>query len=278
MLDPIKADIKEVCKDLGPSETRAMVCPFCQDDWETEGRPSYWRPEKSFSVTREPAGYLYHCYRATCVRGNKGGLIADKPYIKGHTAKKEFKPRFYDGPLVDIPEKVYANMVGRYGIDLGDIKRLGWRWAKNNSRLYVPITDARGYIIGEWLKTSKKEHKPKTLLNRHNDVPMVYCPQLDSPGTRSRLLVVEDPISAVKLSDIWYTCAALGTHISEDMVAQWIREEVKHIVLILDGDAVNKAMKYMKRYNGLINISVQILPDGKDPKDLSYEELEDRLL
>ena len=47
MVDEAVFDIKEEGVDLHLDEQRTIICPFCQADWEAQGKPTHWKPYKS---------------------------------------------------------------------------------------------------------------------------------------------------------------------------------------------------------------------------------------
>src|SRR3990167_8347883 len=70
-------------------------------------------------------------------------------------------------------------------------------------------------------------------------------------------------------------CSINGTNITKDMLKLFKIIGVKHLILMLDGDAVAKAATIKKAIGPLFkSCRIIPLPTGTDPKDFSYRELE----
>ena len=259
--------IKEAGASLSLEEQGSLLCPFCQ--------------KGQMAISRKPAGIVYFCYRVSCVEGNKGGLVGDSLTRANSKPKaKVFEPKICLDPMIRVPMDIYKTMVEPYYISEDEMKRQEFKWLPYKDRLYMPVFNGNGYTIGGVAKTPYKGLKPKTLLYRHNDVPMLHYPkgQLDEDVP---LILVEDIISSVRLVTAGYRSAALlGTHISPAMLSHLVKEEPR-VILMLDGDASAKAVSMKLKYAGLFkNFDVVVLSnrDGSDdPKDLTDKILEEIL-
>ena len=83
--------------------------------------------------------------------------------------------------------------------------------------------------------------------------------------------MVEDVFSAIKCSRIKPTTALCGTHIPLQRIEKLCKLTTR-ITLVLDPDAVQKALKYAKEFSGLFD-RVRIVQLPKDPKDCSMDIL-----
>lgn len=261
-------EIKELGTGLAIDETITVDCLFCNKDWEDGGRPIHWSPEKSLSITRIPAGYLYHCFRASCTKGS--GIVGDMLRMPAHR-KKEFISKVLDRPLSNVPHCVCGKMLGTYNLTYQDVEDQEIKYDRQAERIYMPVFDYRGYTIGGVAKTIHKGLKPKTILYRHNDVAMLHFPK---PVTHFNILVlVEDIISTIKVNKIAPCAALLGTNLNV-AIPTLLDIGVEYITLMLDGDASLKAISYKRQYENLFKgFEVVLLPNGKDPKDLSTSKL-----
>jgi len=265
-------DIKEKGIALYLNEQSSIICPFCEQDWVSQGKPVSWKPYKSMSISRVPAGILYVCHRATCSQGNKGGLVSDTLGYKRPGKPKQFEPKLCTHTMEFIPDGIYKRILANYYIDKDTALIQGFRYIPSEQRLYMPIFSKEGYTIGGVAKTLVKGLKPKTILYRHNNVPMLHYPKEQTE--EGPLILVEDILSAVRLKVAGYRAAALqGTHISQNMLKLLIKNE-RSIVLMLDGDASAKAIAYKKKFsNYFLNFSVVLLSNLPDAKELTEEQL-----
>lgn len=248
--------IKDECHHLLTGEHKYITCPFCE------------APEKKMHVTRTEAGYLFHCFRASC---GKSGMIGDyyKSPVKDTVGPEKFNK--YTGFLLNMPKPLWEKTLEPYGISFAQTKFQGIKFAPDENRIYFPIYSYLGYQIGETLKAIDKSVKPKNLTNRWGDIPLIHFPM--GQRTSSHLVLVEDHISAIKLS-WWYTSAALmGTHLSEEAFQMLIRNRFTEFTLFLDGDALLAAYKIANKYGSFAKFNIINTPEGKDPKDLPNDLL-----
>ena len=279
VMDEALLDVKEAGSSLFLDEQKTIVCPFCLDDWKAQGNPTLWKPYSSMSITRAPAGILYICHRATCSRGNKGGIVSDTLTKANRTAKKNtFTAKHCEHSMSFVPEEVLSNYLAKYYINKQTALRQEFRYLPTERRIYMPTFDRRGYTIGGTAKTLVKGLKPKTIQYRHNDVPMIHFPKGQDSFTDGPLILVEDTLSAVRLVVAGYRAAALlGTHITDDMLRALANDE-RDIILMLDGDASQKAIQYKRQFSIFFgNFSVVLLSNLPDAKELTERQLEDLL-
>jgi DNA primase len=99
--------------------------------------------------------------------------------------------------------------------------------------------------------------------------PLSFYPGKDT--AINRWIIVEDQISAIKLSAYGYNAVALlGTHLNMSKVRE-IQRVAKEVVIALDADATNKAFKMAKEF-GLAFDRVKVAIMKQDAKDTSAGE------
>lgn len=253
-----KDHILQAAEPLSAGDSCRSICPFCQDK------------EATMSITREVAIVLYHCYRASC---GKSGVLGAK--LSPGKSKKEFKPKIFDKVVHPLDEDA-EEYLRKYELD-PDSGVAGW--LPEERRLSFSLLNASGYMWGTLTKAIDKGVKPKTILYKMLDIPSIHFsfPSfgwiLNEPG---RLVLVEDVMSATKLNDYVDTAAILGTHLSEEMVMYLKSLNYKEIRLMFDRDATAKALGYVNKYKGVLNLSVlEVSKPYSDPKDIPRKELEE---
>ena len=264
--------IKEAGSDLVWDENKNILCPFCVEDYNAQGKPSNWKPYESLSIGRKPAGIIYYCHRATCTRGNKGGLVSDTLTRKGRQPKKDkFVVKECIHPMERLTGHVYKEMVEPFYISLEEAEKQGFKWLSTENRLYMPTYNKSGYVIGGTAKTIVKKLKPKSIQYRHANVSMIHYPK---QREQDYVILVEDTLSAVRLVVAGYPAAALlGTNITDEMLKQLIEQE-KNVTLALDGDASMKSINYKKKIGMFFKNFRLVLLSNRDMKELTDEELE----
>jgi len=269
-MSTVKQKILDAGSNLCLDEVITTTCPFCMQDWLSAGKPATWAPSKSLSVKRVTAGLVYICFRATC--SSKPGLLASGPVRLRHSTK-EFIPKRYTGDLETLSEEVWERYIRQYDIPYEYVLQQGWKFAPAEQRIYKLLYNYEGYPIGEEVKSVIKGVKPKTILYRHVDSPMLHYP-LGQPR-EGPLILVEDIMSATKISLVSRAAALIGTNITKPMVHQLLRNGDNNVILMLDPDAVQKAVTLKRRWQHLFgNFSVKLLSKEEgDPKDLDLETI-----
>jgi len=252
-------------KDLGYEETITTYCPACQDTRSN-------KQEKTLSITRKVEGLVYLCFRQKC-KFNKGGIVSEKlGTTQKYKSQKAFVPKVLTRPLVPLSFYSWSSMIEPYDISLEECHTQGFKWDNQTSRLYMPVYDYRGYEIGGHAKASTKGAVPKGINYKHKDVPFLHFPLGQELG--EELVLVEDILSAIKVSKVKPCAALLGTNLTKPMVAQLQEIGIKTVYLMLDGDALQKAIR-IRHAKGHFFWNFFIIPISKelDPKDISYDKL-----
>jgi hypothetical protein len=137
--------------------------------------------------------------------------------------------------------------------------------------LVFPLFTVEGYDAGHMLRRLDGR-KPKTLTFWSEDVPNCHFPRREA--LTSSCFVVEDIPSAIRASRYMSSCALLGTHLSEDIVATLARN-FHTIYLALDNDATKKAIGYKRKYSLSFGnfIVVPLSKDVKNMKEIETNEL-----
>lgn len=280
-----KEDIKLSAASLAINETtRDIECPFC---------PIGDKESHSFAVTRTEHGLLYQCYRAKC---DGKGFISSNTSELYEYKKKEFEPKYFTRPLTRIHARMRRWLMQEYNLTSQDIANNHFRWDKTVGYLHMPITDWLGREIGACIKklpstfisddTNMDYYRTqqKAIHYWFNDCPKLYFPVFSnyyrSDGQFDNLVLVEDIISAVRVSQFTPCIALLGHHLNEAMVTE-LRKHTRKIILALDADTWEmgeaKPLKYKKEFEFYFD-EFKVVKITKDPKSLSNEELQDQIL
>ena len=238
----------------GIGEAWYSSCPFCEA-----------QHERSLKATKVDDGVvLFICHRVSCgAKGRVGFGHYDSSIIP--TPATSFKPRIYDKETLELSTEMQEYLRDKY--ELTDYR--GIRYEPERNALVFSLLTASRSEFGVMIKREFGVPKgsPKCKIYMHREVPRVhYSP----PIGRGTVVLVEDYLSAKKLSAVVPTCALLGTHLSDD-VAMDLSKYYDTLVLALDYDAVERARKIKRNWSCLFNVSIKIL--RLDVKDTPYSEL-----
>lgn len=262
----IRATVQLEAVDLETGQSIRIVCPVCGGGNNNE---------KSLSITRKTTGLLYHCFRGTC--GLKPGFIGgmeirpDTGHNNPTVQDRKRRVQTFEGILTKLPEDIYLEAFAPYQISYDEVLRQGIKYAPEEHKLYFPIYNQEGDQIGETLKNLSKTKSPKYKLYSWGVYPLIHFPTTMDSRLGRVLCLVEDHISAIKVSSLTPCAALLGTYVSNEGLEELYGWD--HITIMLDGDAVSKACKLKERLDNIVETNIIILPVGTDPKDLSYDEL-----
>lgn len=235
-----------------------LLCPFCKST------------DKAFSMKRDGDSLLFICYRASC--GAKGRLRTRSKAAKAAIKKQR---TYVVGDT--IPQEHIDYLKSKYLLSDQAISRAELGWTTHYSqpempgRLYIPCLDYTGKQRGYIARDLYKQQQPKSLTFRYRE---------DSPtggwywrGAHLPVVIVEDAISAMRVSDDVNSYYLNGTNITDNDLNDLIRVPSSKKYLCLDKDATKKAISMALKLKS--KIKLHVVPLTKDIKDLSEEEYEE---
>ncbi len=238
--------------DLAIGQSKKIVCVFCNA-----------KHEHSLSITRYPNEIKYNCFRAKC---GKSGSIQSIANALGSRREAAVLLTPYTGGLgrsAALDSWIYEKYGCAGEFKMGDLGRLAHT-----------ICDSEGKDLGHWLKKlpGSTFRGPKAMNYWHSPGAHIhYC----RAGKQERIVLVEDIISAEKVDAICPAAALLGVDMSMD-VALDLQKVTSKLILALDPNATDKAIKIKRRYGFMFDISIVEFP--ADPKNCSYDLIESMLL
>jgi hypothetical protein len=262
------ASVKEQAIALPEGCSMRGVCPSCGT-------------AAAFRISRVDSELRYICFSASCTcRGvissrNEGG-ISKEQFVIRHA-------KIFNGTLSLLTDGEHDWLANEFGINTEWLQYV--RYCEEDSRVYYPQLNMNGSIQGYIaryypdladggpLKGAKALWKAVLPTDLGLCFPAMSV--LSDIRKTGRLCVVEDYPSALRInSQIGYpTCCLGGTNIYDKHISDMLKAGVKDLVILLDADAIAKAVK-LKRSLALAFNSITILPlMGPDPKDMSQGEL-----
>lgn len=118
---------------------------------------------------------------------------------------------------------------------------------------------------GYWeARSVNPEAQPKVLSS--GEKPFVLF------GEGDPIVVVEDVVSAIKVSRVCTALPLFGSHIPGDWMVRLAKMRPLRVVFWLDGDKAKDCLKYSKKFNLLYPFSKAVSTE-KDPKDFGEEDI-----
>ena len=238
---------------LGDGERLAgQLCPYCRG-----GRSG----ERTLSVGRVGAKLVYRCHRASCGRSGATGSGSFSPSSgeRGSSRAGRGTPR-----TEELPSEIGDSLCRSYSINESEQDAAGLRFVPDSGRLFLPVRDRLGNLKG-YTTRSLDGTGPKSLRFVDNQCRAWY------PNPYSKILViVEDQLSAIRASSKFNAVALLGTHMTTEDVMEIRRAGYEQVVLLLDNDAFDKAVRYVVEFRPLLRMTTHKLP--KDIKNMTEEE------
>jgi len=265
--------LRHAAAELESGTTSRIECPFCNGGSDRE---------TSFAITRtSDAEALYKCHRASCGKAGRLAVwgfrlrqISDNSTTKG----KSFTPRLYTRETRELGEGWTSELLDRYDIKCDESAWAGWREESYSKLLVCPVRSPLGVVRGYETRRSKVQvhnvSSPKTEPYRILDEPWLGWYRRIATGP---VIVIEDPISSLKVSRHFQVACLHGSHINLDMLIEIIsligNDE---IILALDRDATSKALKFVVEWRFLAP-NFRCVPLSKDLKYSNDSEIREIL-
>lgn len=172
-----------------------------------------------------------------------------------------------------IPEQPLA-WLKKYGLTTEEIVRHRFGWSPTYERLIYPVFDRTGNLVlwqGRFFNLPLGSDKKSKYFTCGNlDSVLAIFGDKHSPGLK--VVVVEDVVSAIKVSRLCHSICLFGTSLSTEKMRQ-IAERYKELVIWLDPDKTKHAAKCTMKARPYFN-HVRAIHTNKDPKDFSTKEME----
>lgn len=169
----------------------------------------------------------------------------------------------------DIPKEPLT-WLKKYGLTQEEIEKNNYGWSQQRELLIFPFYENKTLVLwtGKYFPTRvpKVFHQGGTA----ETLVRVHCP-LDSRSA----VIVEDVVSAIKVSRILPSIALLGTNLSLPRIRK-LSSEVDTLYIWLDGDKYREGIAFKERYKCLFK-NVFVIFTNLDPKEYSTRQIEEHL-
>lgn len=260
------------------TEQRRSNCPHCDDT-----RQRYYEKDTD-------GGTLFICFNC-----GKSGLKR-----RGHRTPAELREKYKDSmstvlqsiipsqqsviPSYDkrvrlpydfsykIPSKGLAWFY-KYAITDEDIKKFHFGYSEKYNRIILPIYEDEKLLYYQARTLAKpSKDNPKYINIRQSGAKNVFFKAFNDT---SKIVLVEDILSAVKISHVKSALALLGSYIPSSIIE--VLEPFDKIVIWLDRDKLEEALSYAKKLRLYTGKQVSVIIKDLDPKEYSIDEIKEIL-
>lgn len=176
----------------------------------------------------------------------------------------------------DIPKEPYA-WLKKYNLTGEEISENKLGWSAKNELLIIPYFDEQGKVIlwqGRYFPTKVPKVFTMGRPDNHLFYPVINIHNLTN-YIDNRVVVVEDSISAIKVSRYCKSTPILGSSLSMHKAVQLSRV-FSHLTFWLDYDKISSVVKFNEKYRSLFDKSDVIITE-LDPKDVPDEHIKELL-
>lgn len=247
-----------------------LVCPQCL------GGPD---KRESLVIWCDAGKVVAKCYGVRCAFLTIIGETAPRKMSSAPRNKRTDATRL--APVV-VPDDVSDFLYDLFPwLEEQDLALHGVMWEDRLERVLIPIKSLTGTDEGYLARL----YKPLCLDERNEGGPKCkgwYWPGIEAPSCMliprqfitDTLVLAEDWWSALRISKQVPCIALSGTSIGDAALLALMRRGIKHVIIVLDADAVATASK-MVQANSLLFTTLRMVPlRGKDPKDMPEQEFQ----
>lgn len=259
-----KLDVELEYASLKEGQSESGICPSCN------GGPT---KERSFSVSRSRGALLYCCHRASCKFN--GAIILTSAASRATRGSETPRSRTYI-PSTQLDEEHVELLVEKFGLTRTSIEFAGLRWIEANAGVYsrricMPIYGPNLRERGASYR-SYEGGNPKSLIRFHDSDAIALAWYISKRKSKA-VVLVEDQISAIKLSPYYDSAALLSTNLSMAKVKEIRERKYEKVFLCLDNDATSVAVQLAVSLKYKLP-GLQIIGLEKDVKNMNEEEMD----
>lgn len=168
----------------------------------------------------------------------------------------------------EIPKEPYA-WLKQYSLTTEEIDNNNYGWSQSQQMLIIPYYgDSNELLL--WQGRYFPARNPKVYTSGYPDNHILLHHPLNGELSR-RVVVVEDSVSAIKVSRCCTSTPLLGSNLSRHK-AVGLSRTFSHLTFWLDYDKMGSMMKQMEA-NKLLFSRVDMIVTEKDPKEYSTDEI-----
>lgn len=237
------------------SQTR---CPEC-------ARSGRDRSGNNLANYSDGHSYCYSC--GYYISGSKvGSWVIKNQEVVGHTPEqhKVYLPADCD---TNYPQRALA-WIEQYELTKNDLYAHNVLWSESNQRLIFPYYGSEGLLA--WQGRYFGQEKKGKWFSQGNLKELFHV-----LGSGDEIILVEDIVSAIKVSRYTSCMPIFGSYIGSVRFKR-LKVLTKKVVVWLDPDKRKESITELRRAS-LMGLEARIIYSDKDPKEESYERIQECL-
>ena len=244
------------------SKVTFEACPRCR---------STGHDRSGDNLAHYPDGHKY-CFRC-------GYSIGGVPQL-GHMAARinQPVPKGLGEATVKIPDSVQfaiedeeaKQWMARYNLTENSQIDFEILWYPEKRELIFPIYTNDGRLMAYQARNFSGRGPKWRTEGKIHEHPIVYAGIEDA--NLGYIVLVEDVVSAIRVSDHIDTMPLFGTHLNPSRTA-WLAQRYRNVIFWLDHDALSLARKYSTQFQIYPEVSTHIIETLQDPKAYTHDEI-----
>lgn len=174
-----------------------------------------------------------------------------------------------------FPQHV-VQWLSKYDISVEEALKHGWKYNSKYDQLVFLYCGEDGRVVCSQARNFAPQAKRKYFNEGSvaSVLPLFYV--LGSEKRSRSVVVVEDAVSAAKISRVSDAIPCLGSHLPKNKISALRLLNYEEMVVWLDGDKYREALQIAEQAR-LVGFSTKIVHTELDPKEHSVEEIKEKL-
>lgn len=205
-----------------------------------------------------------HCFSCGHRTGGRFNLESIKQRLANNKNKDtKIDIRLPSDSTPDLPYEC-RKWLEQYELTESETKKAGFLWSEERSMMIIPVYGEAGQLL-LWQGRYFPKRKPKYFTRGNvQDTLVIY----GSGG--SRIVLVEDSISAIKVARLCACSPLYGSSIGTHLLARLLGQGYRELIIWLDKDKTKEAIRFQQQASALFD-SVSVVSTDDDPKQCSME-------
>lgn len=250
-------------KELYTDGKRWYDCPSCKG-------------KGKLGISEKDNYLIYHCFKCSDKgKVRRSWFKSSHKRVDANMVGRHSEVISLPSTVKRIPSTFKLSVLGyllKYGITNNDIIRC--KVYSDNDNIIFPVYD------GMWLVKYQQRNVLTKWIETHSKRGYTGKAWLLDVEEDKRLILVEDGVSAIKVSRHFPVLCLFGTNITDQTIAQIIEWKAYKIYIWLDNDnwrVVKSRNKIEKKLQSLFPDKIYMIKDKTDAKNLSDKEILDTI-
>ncbi len=226
---------------------------------------------------------------AYCFRCGRSGFSGGTRFFGSHRKEPEGGVGGVAVPIASTPPDDASTDWGRFPRDVREwllkggvtsviASEYGFLWSDSQNKLWIEARQyskvTTGYKVSGY---AVRGFSPKSYLTRTKDKDSFYGYYVAEPSVinNTKIVLVEDLVSAIKVSQVVDCIAIMGVHPKASVVSRILSGGYSTAFVFLDGDNPTVRMKAREIGKRLPFVRTHVIEVGCDPKACTKEQIED---